>query len=88
VSLSFDTHVQNGRIKAGAKRAIDTGRLVLPSGDERALRVLVANAVADSARPAYRADVRARKLCIATSRGSVHGASFSLDSWGLGEFGR
>ena len=86
VSLCFDIHVQNGGIKASAMKAIGAGRPTLPPGDERALRVLVANAVADNARPAYRGDVRARKLCIATSNGSVHGASFSLDSWGLAEF--
>jgi hypothetical protein len=86
VSLCFDVHVQNGGIKTDAKEAIDAGRSTLPLGDERALRILVANAVADSARAAYRADVLARKLCIATSNGTVHGASFCLDSWGLGEF--
>jgi len=87
VSLSFDAHVQNGGIKAVARKAIDAGRPTLPPGNERALRVLVANAVADNARPAYRSDVRARKLCIAASNGVVHGAPFSLDSLGLGEFG-
>lgn len=86
VSLCFDIHVQNGGIKAKAKKAIDAGRPGLPSGDEHALRALIANAVADSARRQYQADVRARKLCIATGDGVVHGAKFALDNWGLGEF--
>jgi hypothetical protein len=85
VSLCFDIHVQNGGVKAKAKKSIDAGLVGLPPGDERALRTLIGNAVADSARPQHQADVRARKLCIATGEGVVHGARFTLANWGLDE---
>lgn len=49
-------------------------------------RILIANAVADHAKPEFREDVRSRKLTIATSTGQVHGERFDLTSWGLGEY--
>jgi hypothetical protein len=48
-------------------------------------RVLIANAVADSARAAFREDVRQRKMAIAIGAGNVHGHSFVLSEWGLKE---
>lgn len=46
-------------------------------------RVIIANAVANQARPPFRDDVRSRKLTIATGTGRVHGEMFVLRSWGL-----
>jgi hypothetical protein len=34
----------------------------------------------------FREDVRSRKIAIATGTGFVHGASYDLSNWGLGEF--
>lgn len=80
VALAFDIHVQNGGIKPEAAQQIqDAG----PQPDETALRVLIANSVADAARAGYRNDVRARKLTIATGTGTVHGARWVLSNWGL-----
>ncbi len=86
VALCFDIHVQNGGIDQGDAAAIAAGLPSLPAGDEQALRVLIANSVADNARAAFREDTRSRKLAIAAGNGRVRGASFSLDAWGLGEF--
>lgn len=83
MALCFDIHVQNGGIGKTARSRIEAGRKDLEG--ERALRMLIANAVADSAKKAFREDVRSRKLCAATGSGAVHGAQFLLDSWGLGE---
>ena len=49
------------------------------------LRVLIANSVADGARPEYRGDVRARMVTIATGAGTVHGRTYVLRNWGLDE---
>ena len=57
-----------------------------PSPSEVELRQIIANAVADASLPAFREDVRSRKMTIATGQGTVHGASYDLSNWGLGEF--
>lgn len=85
LALCFDAHVQNGGIKPAALKAL----LIKSKAGlaELELRKLVANAVADSARAAWREDVWQRKLTIATGQGTVHGHTFVLDNWGLsGEF--
>ena len=82
IALCFDIHVQNGGINKVAAAAIRRQRFAT----ETARRIAIANAVADAARPAFRADVRARKLAIATGIGSVHGESFVTDRWGIGEY--
>ncbi|HYB42136.1 MAG TPA: peptidoglycan-binding protein [Candidatus Methylomirabilis sp.] len=83
LALCFDVHVQNGGIKPAARAQIRQAGI--PPGDERSLRRLIANAVADGASAKYREDVRARKLCIAEGQGRVHGHDYVLESWGLGE---
>jgi hypothetical protein len=87
LALAFDIHVQNGGVRASAREAIDEALAehALPAEGEQALRVIVANAVADSARPQYREDVRSRKVTLATGTGKVHGGLYVLRSWGLGE---
>src|SRR5262249_44511419 len=62
LALCFDIHVQNGGIKAAVLKKI----LQQVGIAEPKLRTLTANAVADSARAAFREDVRRRKLTIAT----------------------
>jgi len=87
MALAFDIHVQNGGIGEGARETITSEQAnhPIPAGEEQVLRVIVANAVADSAKPEYREDVRARKLTLATGSGRVHGAFFVLRNWGLDE---
>ena len=83
LALCFDIHVQNGGVKAAVLKA-----LLQNSGQpEPQRRQAVANAVADSARAAWREDVRRRKLAVATGNGIVHGHHYTLVNWGLsGEF--
>jgi hypothetical protein len=82
LALCFDIHVQNGGIRAAVLKKLlqqsQGGGMTEPD-----LRSLVANAVADSARAAFREDVRRRKLTIATGGGTVHGHNYRLESWGL-----
>lgn len=85
-ALCFDIQVQNGGIGRDARAAIEAGREARPPQDERALRILIANAVADHARLEFREDVRSRKLTIATGAGQVHGERFELETWGVGEY--
>ncbi len=82
VMLAFDVHVQNGSFKPDAIAAA----AALPAGTPEAVRRdTLARAVAQSARPRYRNDVLARKRTVASGQGTVHGATYSLASWGLGE---
>jgi hypothetical protein len=85
LALMLDVHVQNGGLKPAALKAVlqDSQNGLT----EIEIRKLIANAAADSARVAWREDVRQRKLTIATGQGTVHGHKFSLENWGLsGEF--
>lgn len=82
IALAFDVHVQNGGFKPGAF-ALAAGSLAGASELER--RKALAIAVADSANPRWAADVRERKLTLATGAGNVHGRGFRLSSWGLDE---
>jgi len=81
LALAFDIHVQNGGVKKAVKDAI----LAQAFPNEKALRIALANAVADASKPAWKEDVRSRKLAIATGEGTVHGAAFTLKNWGLDE---
>ncbi|MEP7384617.1 MAG: peptidoglycan-binding protein [Gemmatimonadota bacterium] len=81
LALCFDIHVQNGSIKSSAMTAINAAG----ARTEAALRVAIANAVADQSREKYREDVRSRKLAIATGRGVVHGMTLDLANWGLAD---
>ncbi|MFN0083957.1 MAG: peptidoglycan-binding protein [Blastocatellia bacterium] len=83
LSLAIDIHVQNGRIKDPAAEQIRAELAAHPISNERELRVIIGNAVADKANPKFREDVRSRKLTIATGAGSVHGATYILRNWGL-----
>ena len=85
LALCFDIHVQNGGVKPKAMKALLQQFPTVSAEVER--RTLVANAVADSAKAAWREDVRRRKLTVATGAGTVHGHKNVLESWGLsGQF--
>ena len=80
--LAFDVHVQNGSFKPAAFALA----AALPDTTPEAVRRdRLAQAVAQSARPQYQADVLSRKRTVASGQGMVHGASYTLASWGLGE---
>jgi len=82
VLLAFDVHVQNGGFKPDAVAQAGA----LPAGTpEPVRREKLAEWVAQSARPKYQADVLSRKKTIALGQGVVHGAPYTLSSWGLGE---
>jgi Putative peptidoglycan binding domain/Glycosyl hydrolase family 46 len=81
LALCFDAQVQNGGVKAAAIKSLLAKAKAGTS--ERDLRKMLADAVARSAQPAWREDVRQRKLTIATGQGIVHGHKFVLDRWGL-----
>jgi peptidoglycan hydrolase-like protein with peptidoglycan-binding domain len=84
VALCFDTHVQSGGVKASVFEAAEA----FPAGATEGDRLpLLANAIAQAVnRPQYRADVLARRMCIATGAGTVHGAAYKVSTWGLGLF--
>jgi len=85
MALCFDAQVQNGGIGPEARAAIEAAVADRPPEDERTLCLLIANAIADHARPAYREDVRCRKGAIVAGAGMVHGEHFTIDRWGLDE---
>lgn len=86
LALAFDIHVQNGGLDAEARALIEGNLDDHPIANERDLRVIIANATADSTKPKHREDVRSRKLTVATGSGKVHGETFVLRNWGLDEF--
>jgi histidinol-phosphate/aromatic aminotransferase/cobyric acid decarboxylase-like protein len=85
MALCFDIQVQNGGIGRKARAAIRESVERYPPAHELELRQVIAEAVAEASRAAYRTDVRQRKMTVATGRGSVHGHQFLLEDWGLSE---
>ncbi|HEV3459104.1 MAG TPA: peptidoglycan-binding protein [Thermoanaerobaculia bacterium] len=83
LALAFDIHVQNGGIKTAARTQIQEQLAKHPAASEQDLRVIIANAVADKSAATFRADVRSRKLTVASGVGVVHKATFVLRNWGL-----
>jgi hypothetical protein len=83
VALSFDIHVQDGGINHTVGATVRAQ--VKPGMPEKDVRVLIANGIADHALPAWREDVRTRKLTVATGEGTVHGVHYLLKNWGLDE---
>ena len=82
ILLAFDVHVQNGSFKPAAFALA----AALPASTPEAVRRdKLAQAVAQSARPQYQADVLSRKRTLASGQGMVHGAAYTLAAWGLGE---
>lgn len=85
LALAFDIQVQNGGIGRNAKKLIQERIAQHPPTDERELRIVIANSVADAAKPRFREDVRQRKLAIATGESNVHGHNYVLSKWGLSD---
>jgi hypothetical protein len=86
IGLCFDIQVQNGGIKKDAQRRINAFLKSNAGAQERAVRQVIADAVADSAKPEWRETVRRRKQTFATGSGVVNQESIDLSRWGLGEF--
>ncbi len=82
ILLAFDVHVQNGGFKADA---VALAAALPITSAEAVRREKLAVSVARSARPQYYTDVLSRKKTIARGQGTVHGAAYTLASWGLGE---
>lgn len=89
-ALMFDIKVQNGSIGNLVKAQILRDFNALPADlnraeSERRRMIVVANRRAEAANPRWIEDVRARKLCIATGEGTVHGIPYQLEEqFGIG----
>jgi hypothetical protein len=88
VALMFDIKTQNGSIPNRVREAIAADfqgvSPELPPAEQETARLrIVANRRAEAARARFVEDVRARKLCIASGRGVVHGIGYDLE----GQFG-
>lgn len=86
IALCFDIDVQKGSITYTAQTLIQKELNSSPNRPEAERRQIIANAAGSAAIPAFRDDVRSTKIAIATGQGSVHSASYDLNSWSLGEF--
>lgn len=85
LALCFDIAVQNGGIDSTEATRIRRKIELTPPTTQQDLRIIIANVVAENSKPRFIEDVRKRKLTIATSRGTVHGAQYDLKTWGLDE---
>lgn len=84
-ALCFDIAVQNGGIQAHEEQRIRQLAAAHPPSDERALRLMIADVVAEDSAPKWVEDVRRRKRAIATGEGQVHGSRYLVSAWGLAE---
>ena len=82
VALAFDMHVQNGTSRKMAVAELAPLADTLP---EPEMRRRLAQRVAAFSSAAFSADVLSRKMTIAEGQGAVHGRSYRLAVWGLGE---
>jgi len=83
-ALMFDIKVQNGGIGSKVRAQIRmnfTGLAADLRGETLELErmKIIANRRAEAAKPRWIEDVRARKLCIATGAGVVHGIPYNLE---------
>jgi hypothetical protein len=86
LALCFDIAVQNGGIDEKTEEV--RIRQILqesPAVSEQKIRVAIATVVAENSNPKWIEDVRKRKLTLALGQGTVHGAQYSLDSWGVAD---
>ena len=84
-ALCFDIAVQNGGIEAHEERHIRQLAAAHPPANEQALRVMIADVVAEDSAPVWVEDVRRRKRTIATGDGAVHDSRYLVAAWGLAE---
>jgi hypothetical protein len=90
LALMFDIRVQNGTISKSVKTKILREFKKLPGNltkEEQEIRRMkvVANRRAAASNHKWRKDVRARKLCCANGKGTVHGVDYDLErQYGIG----
>jgi hypothetical protein len=83
-AIFFDTAVQNGGVgkkESALKKALKA--LAADAGEPVRLGC-VADCIADGSKAEFREDVRSRRRTIATGDGTVHGARYMLECWGVG----
>ena len=84
IAMCFDTHVQSGGVR---DVVLELARHTPHGATESDRLPLIATAIAQAVtKPKYRPDVLARRMCIASGAGTVHGANYRLGAWGLGLF--
>ena len=84
LALIFDTEIQNG--ERGLSRALEELTISTESSlqtDEVGRMTFIAQTVADSSNPRYRADVLNRKMIFATGSGVLHGTNYDLSAYGV-----
>jgi hypothetical protein len=82
--LMFDIAVQDGGMQSKGRLASARERLnSRMSGLDR--RNIIAEVVVDTIDGSFKEDVRQRKMCVASGRGTVHGGNYDLAGWGLAD---
>lgn len=84
-ALCFDIAVQNGGIDGSEESSIRARLQQNPPIDERGIRLVISEVIAEHSNPRYADDVRQRKRTIATGAGKVHGSNYALEDWGLAD---
>lgn len=82
LALAFDIAVQNGSVKAAARKIINSK--MTGTTDYMDKLSIIANAVADASN--YPDDVRSRKMTIVNGSGVVHGKTYQLDDYGITDY--
>jgi hypothetical protein len=85
-ALFFDTSVQNGGVDDAKGAAIKSALSGAATLSNRERLGKTADAIAANSSPKYRDDVKSRRGTIAAGAGTVHGASYKIEHWGLGDF--
>jgi hypothetical protein len=80
LALCFDVSVQDGGLSPSE---ITSVQQQTAGQSESQKRALIAQTVADTAKPQFRNDVLNRKMTFAKGVGTVHGERYELDGWGL-----
>ena len=82
-ALGIPALAQQDQTSGAAQSAPASTAQQTPATTEPQLLSIIANAVGQSARPAYVKDVLSRKVTIATGNGQIHGKNYVLENWGL-----
>jgi hypothetical protein len=82
-ALIFDTHVQNGSLRAKHRQELEKKCNTSPAATIREKLKFLAEAVAECAKPEWKTDVLRRKSLFAQGAGVVHGAHYTLDAQAL-----
>lgn len=83
IALAFDIAVQNGGISESEGRSLRAWMKRNPNGTARQRRAALGEIIAKASNPKWAADVRSRKLTLATGTGTVHQSRYRIENWGL-----